>query len=239
MNLIYTGIGSRQTPESVVSRMKEIAKRLALYGYTLRSGGAEGADTAFESGARRTEIYLPWKGFNDHTSELHEVEHQAIKKAMDIHPAPHKLSDGVKKLHGRNVYQVLGKGMNNPSEFVVFWAPEKNGKVEGGTATAVNLARAEGIPTFNLYSEEDSHRFDMFMGQKYKEFIIRYCRHIYFFYPEAIEEKDDARFEVLLKKDNPNNQDTTEILSLFKKYWGTHSDRRYLPTDIEDFKKRR
>jgi len=44
--------------------MRRCATRLELLGYTLRSGGANGADTAFEEGCCRKELYLPWPGFN-------------------------------------------------------------------------------------------------------------------------------------------------------------------------------
>lgn len=46
----YTGIGSRETPYEIQDLMKRIAFKLAENGWLLRSGGAEGADTAFENG---------------------------------------------------------------------------------------------------------------------------------------------------------------------------------------------
>lgn len=46
----YTGIGSRETPEDIQSWMKAFAIRMQKHGYTLRSGGAGGADSAFEHG---------------------------------------------------------------------------------------------------------------------------------------------------------------------------------------------
>ena len=46
----YTGIGSRETPDSILSLFNDIVFQLAGLGYTLRSGGADGADTAFEEG---------------------------------------------------------------------------------------------------------------------------------------------------------------------------------------------
>lgn len=48
-NLIYTGIGSRETPEWAICKIKKIGGYLYDKGYTLRSGGADGADLAFES----------------------------------------------------------------------------------------------------------------------------------------------------------------------------------------------
>jgi hypothetical protein len=70
--LDYTGIGSRKTPENILKLMQAIGKRLGSLGIRLRSGGAEGADSAFEGGARRAFkekhgleplIFLPYPGF--------------------------------------------------------------------------------------------------------------------------------------------------------------------------------
>ena len=48
--MFYTGVGSRKTPKDVLELMVKIAIKAAQNGYTLRSGGAEGADKAFEHG---------------------------------------------------------------------------------------------------------------------------------------------------------------------------------------------
>ena len=50
--MLYTGIGSRETPHHILTLMTEIANILDNIGYTLRSGGADGADTAFALGSR-------------------------------------------------------------------------------------------------------------------------------------------------------------------------------------------
>ena len=64
----YAGIGSRSTPEDVLDRMYKLAILLAKRSYTLRSGGANGADTAFEKGCTivngSIDLWLPWNGFN-------------------------------------------------------------------------------------------------------------------------------------------------------------------------------
>lgn len=64
---IYAGIGSRATPPEVVSIMRRLAEDMDRRGWILRSGGASGADSAFEAGARdpsRRAIYLPGSSFN-------------------------------------------------------------------------------------------------------------------------------------------------------------------------------
>jgi len=51
--MYYSGIGSRSTPENILHMMGDVAYRLANKGWILRSGGADGADNAFEQGLLR------------------------------------------------------------------------------------------------------------------------------------------------------------------------------------------
>lgn len=147
----YTGVGSRSTPENILNDMTEIASILEQQGYILRSGGADGADSAFEKGVKdplNKEIYLPWWNFNNNHSKMWGVCDRAMEAARLIHPAFIHLSDGGKKLHARNIYQVLGKTMSSPSDFLICWTPE--GKLSGGTRTAIKLAELRDIPVYNL-----------------------------------------------------------------------------------------
>lgn len=62
-NLVYAGVGSRSTPPSILKLMHAFAKLVAGKGdWILRSGGAIGADLAFELGCNeeggKKEIYL-------------------------------------------------------------------------------------------------------------------------------------------------------------------------------------
>lgn len=170
MSKFYTGIGRRKTPTWIQDTMTALATALEKKGYTLRSGGAEGADTAFNDGIGTNtyaEIYLPWNGFNglerDSKQYILPSEFENYDQAWEIMTelVPHwgKVSAGVQALHTRNVYQVLGKDLNTPSKFVLFWAEEdEDGDIDGGTRTAVVLARQRGIPTFNLWKTEDYNR---------------------------------------------------------------------------------
>ena len=47
--MYYTGIGARTTPNDVLKDMTNIASNLEQSGFILRSGGANGADSAFGS----------------------------------------------------------------------------------------------------------------------------------------------------------------------------------------------
>lgn len=66
----FSGIGSRETPPDVCRDMTRICSKLCALGFTLRSGGAPGADVACEAAVSPAskEIFLPWKGFNGSSS---------------------------------------------------------------------------------------------------------------------------------------------------------------------------
>lgn len=166
----YAGIGSRKTPPNVLAAMTIIAQRLEKLGYTLRSGGAEGADSAFEEGADSKEIYLPWKGFNGNSSNLHSIHMGAILLARKYHPAWDMLSQGAQKLQARNCYQILGYDLRTLSDFVVCWTPdgcekssERTSKT-GGTGQAIEIADSYGIPVFNLQRSDAVSRLKSFLG---------------------------------------------------------------------------
>jgi hypothetical protein len=155
--IYYAGIGSRDTPAEILILMENVAKYLATQHCILRSGGANGADTAFYNGCKNiknaSEIYLPWKNFNNIESKYSEPSEAAMKLAMKYHPAWEKLSQGAKKLQARNCYQLLGNDLKTPSKFVLCYT--KEGKVIGGTGQALRMAIDYNIPIFNMGEERD------------------------------------------------------------------------------------
>lgn len=137
MTKYYTGVGSRTIPTYIKNDIICIAKYLNQ-SYTLRSGGAQGADTAFEIGSTFNNIiYIA----NDCTNEAMEITKQ-------YHANWNKCKYYTKKLLGRNAMQVLGSNLNEPSEFLICWTPE--GKLTGGTATTIKIAQAYSVPVINL-----------------------------------------------------------------------------------------
>lgn len=148
----YAGIGSRQTPLDVLLCMTLYAQRLACNGYTLRSGGAFGADTAFEAGAgSNKEIYLPWNGvrrrFPDGGITVPDMG-PALKLAAAHHPAWHYCSRPARLLLARNGFQILGADLKTPVDFVLCWTSGAMGL--GGTGQALRIARSHNIPIFDL-----------------------------------------------------------------------------------------
>lgn len=175
----FTGVGSRETPQDIQDIMEEFAFKLSQDCWVMRSGGAEGADSAFQAGASNTfatfepEIYMPWYGFNNLYTEpglLFPTKWKNIQEAYEIaskiHPNWDACSDGAKTLHSRNIYQVLGHNLATPSKFLICWAKtDKNGDATGGTRTTWMLAKQYNIPCFNLIFEEHKRRVMKFIGE--------------------------------------------------------------------------
>ena len=147
----YTGVGSRETPSEVLQVMTDLAYALASEDWVMRSGGADGADTAFLDGVEQwvdmsglrsrlfAEVYLPWDRFNQgkHNRRSPGVDwyHEATAEAVEISA---RVWDGwgqrpknwddltfpTKALMSRNVHQVIGPACNCPSTMVVCWTPD-------------------------------------------------------------------------------------------------------------------
>ena len=152
----YAGIGSRQTPSNILGKMRKIAKDLCCYkDLILRTGGAHGADTAFEAGCMdgggTAHLFLPWRAYNDRFTNvvMESPTIEAIELAKVFHPVANRLSDGALKLHGRNSHIILGPNLDEPVLFVICYAiPNK-----GGTSQALRIANHAKIPIINLYSK--------------------------------------------------------------------------------------
>jgi hypothetical protein len=150
----YAGIGSRRTPDHVLDVMTQLAGRLRAGGWICRTGGAPGADAAFARGAAHTaHVFLPWPDFTAHDVHPDAMVFQrpadwTFEVAESVHPAWERCSRGAKALHARNVHQILGLAEDPPSRFVVCWTP--GAETVGGTATAIRLARLNGIEVVNL-----------------------------------------------------------------------------------------
>ena len=160
--LYYTGIGSQKTPPEICQIMVQLGDQLARTGWILRSGYADGADKAFYCGASRAhglfENYLPWRGFNNAPSckgfivpDMHidpDLVFKARQMAEHFHPQWSACSQGARKLHTRNCFQVYGKRLDDPSEMVICWTPRGAGG--GGTGQALRISKAIRLPIFDL-----------------------------------------------------------------------------------------
>lgn len=171
----YAGVGSRDTPPLILRLMSLVSSKLEEEGWILRSGGARGADSAFERGVRNKEnmqIFLPGSSFQGRVGNSRsyidatalESYQAALKTVYKFHPTPHKLTDFPRKLMARNAMQVLGPDLETPSSYVIAWTP--SGEVCGGTGQALRMATSYGIPIINLGCEEGLQSAEHFLFGK-------------------------------------------------------------------------
>ena len=170
----YTGVGSRKTSPNNLSIMRDIAQSLASRGYRLRTGDAAGADTAFTAGAlsklkpeqlkQLLHVYVA----HDSSRSLQPYERRPaadmidtlINVARKYHPNPSALSDRAWSrgsplgLQARNALQIGGDRLNDLSDFAVMaFTPPAERRFAGdlgGTGQAFRIAKAKGIPVFDL-----------------------------------------------------------------------------------------
>lgn len=171
----YAGIGSRFTPYDICIKMSLISVLLEKEEYILRSGGAQGADEAFEVGITNTfnmNIFLPYNNFRNkvadgvsyiYISDEHE-DYSDAHRSLQYHPRAFNMRFEAQQMMIRNYFQVCGMKNQADSSFIVCWTPMgANGSTikttweDGGTAQAIRIAASKGIPVYNLkdnrYSE--------------------------------------------------------------------------------------
>ena len=164
---LYAGVGSRETPQDILDDMASVASWLESQGYKLQTGyksknkdgslSEEGADKAFSSGTSNKELFGP-----DMSNDL------ARNIAKEIHPLGNGLTvaKGL-NFHARNTFQVFGKNLDTPVDFVLFYAQETNSiRPKGGTGQAVHMARLKGIPAVNIWNNPNWKRQVMAIVKK-------------------------------------------------------------------------
>lgn len=156
MDKYYAGIGSRKITSEAISLVKKISSQLDILGYTLRSGGAAGADTAFESMASRKEIFRP--SCNSYGSRLNIAIQLMTDIAESFNLNFKNFKEYTQLLIARNAFQILGADLKTPSSFVVCWTP--NAEFVGGTRWALQLAMNNNIPIYNIASPNDQTKFN-------------------------------------------------------------------------------
>lgn len=180
MSHFFGGVGSRETPPHILEVMTRISSYLVRKGMVLLSGGADGADSAFELGVDKVNpnnknIFIPWRGFSKRWPNQRGVylieDPDVVAKAQDIasqiHPAWDRLGRGPRGLHTRNVYQVLGKDLKTPIRFMICYAVlDKKGEPKGGTRTAIKIAEMFNIKVYNLYKPEDLKKIEEILAQE-------------------------------------------------------------------------
>jgi hypothetical protein len=162
--MIITIIGSRNISYTERNTLYLLSGKLARRGHTIVSGGAAGSDHAAYMGAIHAipnpdiQIWLPWNGFSNYTVDNKQfymlddfMSDFAFNTLLDNGVSwINRIGPAIQKLYCRNVFQILTKDYSK-TDLVIYCADvNKNNTVRGGTAIAVHLAWALGIPTFNI-----------------------------------------------------------------------------------------
>lgn len=157
-----TLIGSRKPPERIANIAVKIGRALNERGIRAYSGGAPGMDShfLFDYSPDNRCIILPENGFNGLFSNGKDIidfrdlnTQKAADEARKVAGNFDTQNEYVQRRYARNTIQVLRENLDNPTDFVLFWAEEREGCVKGGTAIAVRLARLYRVPCFNLFKE--------------------------------------------------------------------------------------
>nr|QPX73170.1 hypothetical protein [Citrobacter phage vB_Cfr_Xman] len=157
-----TLIGSREPPERIANIAIKIGRALSDRDIVAYSGGAPGMDShfLFDYAPEKRRIILPENGFNGLYSngmdiiDYNELDtYKAADEARKVAGHFDNQTEWVQRRYARNAVQILRETLDNPTDFVLFWAVEKEFCVQGGTAIATRLARLYGVPSFNLWKE--------------------------------------------------------------------------------------
>jgi len=178
---VIATIGARDTPAHILEIMEEVGYSLAKMGRMIHSGGAVGADKAFQIGVERfcrengispcerQRIFLPenyFKGLkHDEKRGIYSFprstrysEAVSMAKRVYLNPkAARNWPEWMSNLMGRNCLQALSEDLSTPVSAIICWT--KDGSIDGskkssgGTGQALRLAKKFNIPVFNLANE--------------------------------------------------------------------------------------
>ena len=167
-------IGSRQLEQKQeyfedIKLCYNVCMRLAQLGITFTSGLCEiGMDgIAQKAYSKAVDLGLAKESqFEVYVADQHNIHRSTLPRrhlatvrnkdliseteriASEVHPAWDRCNEWARGMHSRNCHQILGYDLQSPVDAVICWTPD--GKMVGGTATALKLSMKAGIPIFNL-----------------------------------------------------------------------------------------
>lgn len=165
----YTGIGNRDITLSTAQTIADVATLLDTEDFVLRTGCARGSDYYFRTSSHNCEVY------DVAACQSYENYKEAIEIAKMFHPYYKSLDSSSKKLHNRTSYQLLGRYLTEPSDFVLCYTRDgcENGiqttKATGGSGQALRIACHYNIPVFNIRNNGWLVRLEEFITNKKKE----------------------------------------------------------------------
>lgn len=157
------GIGSRGLNAEQLEHCEKLGGWITQLGFHLHSGGAVGADQAFQRGGASknpalVHIHVPWSSY-EQGSRVNGAQVDVLQNlpslvfdfyeglAMEHHPAWGKLTQGGAALHTRNG-RIIQPIPHLNVDLVLAWPSDKIGG--GGTGQGMRMAKALGIPVIDL-----------------------------------------------------------------------------------------
>lgn len=171
--MVFACIGSRETPDDVLFRLKALGKAFVWAGHLIVSGNCAGPDQAFARGGNsvdetKVSLFVPWCGYE--AQAIHPANMVFVLDFMDVarvqaaaeigqalHPAWHRLSLAARRMHTRNVLLV-----QEADRVYGYLNHEKLGK--GGTGMGFRVAKHLSIPTWDLSDPNVLHEVEKEFG---------------------------------------------------------------------------
>lgn len=152
-------------PEETKSVFEKLAHYLVSRGFTVRTSGGKDGEEAFQKGAgEKVEVHIPWKGFDNQTSQFCKTKDEAKEVVRQFSPSFESLSKGVQTIIASKAHVVLGKELTSPIQFLVVWSldgaetrKECTSKT-GFVSTPIKIAESLKIPVFNLKRQDALER---------------------------------------------------------------------------------
>lgn len=150
---------NRDFPQEAKDKLYNIASRLINKKITVRFNGDDKDFYDRLSGLsdRHTEVFIPWRNFNDIESKHYyntlTAKHIA---SSNFGLGWEKIPDGVKAMLARDVRMVFGDKNNSPALCVITWSQDGANKFSevnketGRASFIIKMASSFGVPVVNL-----------------------------------------------------------------------------------------
>lgn len=168
----YACLGDDKTPTDALDRMATWVATLAEAGFTLRTTGQGPVAKAVEPKSLKTEIYIPFKKFDNIESPFNKYPSEAEEIAASCHPTSWEtLKNGQRLFLTRNVGLLLGLDLHSHARALLVWTPdgvESSRDITWKTGFTGHPMRVAGkalIPIFNFGKPEVESRLETFLYQ--------------------------------------------------------------------------
>jgi len=174
-NRMFTVMSHGEVPGETIILIEQLTKLLISKGFTYRFDGNvqdKASLQGYSAGKSRSEIYLPWKGFNkDVTAKLNRPSEKAYGHAALFHKAFNKLPPTVRAIVARNVHMLIGDECNTPLNLFITYTPDGaetkadvDYKTTGNMSFMIYACEDLGIPVFNLKNASAKERIVEFLN---------------------------------------------------------------------------